>query len=72
MEFDTLRVSLQWMGRPPKPVRDAWGRALRLQSPGPVHRAGWDVWSVGPDGIDDHGGGDDILVGEDVAVVSTR
>jgi hypothetical protein len=48
-------------------VLDAWGRPIRTQIPGPVHRHGWDIWSCGPNGIDEQGGGDDILVGEDVA-----
>jgi hypothetical protein len=46
-------------------IHDAWGRPLRFQKPGPVHK-GWDLWSVGPDGIDEHGAGDDLLVGDNV------
>jgi hypothetical protein len=46
-------------------IRDGWGRPILYRCPGPVHRRGWDVYSVGPDGEDDHGGGDDILWGED-------
>jgi hypothetical protein len=52
-------------------VRDAWGHPIRWASPGPVHRHGWDLWSVGPNGIDEQGEGDDILVGEDVADVGS-
>jgi hypothetical protein len=53
--------------------RDAWGQPIRFRQPGPVHRNGWDIWSVGPNGIDEEGEGDDILVGEDdVAMVSSR
>jgi hypothetical protein len=52
---------------------DAWNHLVRYRCPGPVHRNGWDLYSLGPNGIDDRGGGDDILVGEDVApVVSGR
>lgn len=50
---------------------DAWGNRIRFRCPGVVHRRGWDLYSVGPDGIDEGGGGDDILVGEDVATVSS-
>jgi|SRR5579883_610164 len=48
-------------------VCDSWGNPIRLESPGPVHRKGWDVWSCGPNGVDERGGGDDILIGEDMA-----
>ena len=46
---------------------DAWGRVLCFACPGPVHKHGWDLWSCGPNGKDDQGTFDDILVGEDVA-----
>jgi hypothetical protein len=52
-------------------ARDGWGRRFLFSAPGPVHKHGWDIWSVGPNGIDEQGGGDDILVGEDVAEVSS-
>jgi hypothetical protein len=54
------------------PGLDPWGHVLVYECPGPVHFRGWDLYSVGPNGIDEHGGGDDILVGEDVADVSSR
>ena len=47
------------------PPRDGWGRPIRLLFPGPKHT--WDLWSFGPNGIDESGDGDDVLVGEDVA-----
>ena len=50
---------------------DAWGNLIRYRCPGPVHKRGWDLWSVGPNGVDEQGQGDDILVGEDVASLST-
>jgi hypothetical protein len=50
---------------------DGWGHLLLFHCPGPVHKHGWDVWSCGPNGIDEQGGGDDILVGEDLAPVTT-
>ncbi len=53
-------------------LRDEWGQPLRIQVPGPIHKRGWDVWSCGPNGIDEQGGGDDILVGEDVASLSSE
>ncbi len=43
---------------------DAWEAPLVYRSPGPVHRNGWDLYSVGPNGVDEQGKGDDILVGE--------
>ncbi len=55
------------------PMLDAWSHPLLYRCPGPVHKHGWDLWSVGPNGMDEKGQGDDILVGEDVAdVTSTR
>lgn len=48
---------------------DAWGNLIRYRCPGPNHKNGWDLWSVGPNGIDEQGAGDDLLVGEDVAEV---
>lgn len=35
---------------------DAWGRALRYVR----GSQGYELWSLGPDGIDDEGGGDDV------------
>jgi hypothetical protein len=55
-----------------KPVEDGWGNPLRYRCPGPVHRNGWDLWSCGPNGKDDQGTFDDILIGEDIAAVSTK
>jgi hypothetical protein len=52
-------------------VTDQWGHPIRLRVPGHVHAQGWDVWSCGPNGIDEQGQGDDILIGEDVAPVGT-
>jgi hypothetical protein len=53
------------------PFVDGWGRPLLCARPGPVHKRGWDLWSVGRNGIDEHGGGDDILIGEDIAAVGS-
>ncbi|HZV01327.1 MAG TPA: hypothetical protein VFF73_31735 [Planctomycetota bacterium] len=53
------------------PFRDGWGRPFLCARPGPVHRHGWDLWSVGPNGIDEQGNGDDILVGENVADIGS-
>jgi hypothetical protein len=50
---------------------DGWDRPVCYRCPGPVHKRGWDLWSCGPNGVDEQGGGDDILVGEDVAVVGS-
>jgi hypothetical protein len=51
--------------------QDGWLGSLRYAHPGPVHPNGWDVWSPGPNGIDERGRGDDILIGEDVAPIKT-
>ena len=50
---------------------DGWGRPIRVRAPGTVHKKGWDAWSIGEDGIDEQGSGDDLLAGEDVAPVTT-
>jgi hypothetical protein len=57
--LDRLYRSVVWM--------DAWNHPIIYRCPGPIHRHGWDLYSVGPNGIDEQGDGDDILVGEDVA-----
>ncbi len=44
-------------------VADAWGQPIRIRTPGQVHRC-WDMWSAGPNGIDEDGRGDDIIIGE--------
>ena len=46
-------------------IVDAWGRPLRDSCPGPIHPLAWDVWSCGPDGVDDEGRGDDLVAGGD-------
>jgi len=53
-------------------VRDGWGNPIIYRCPGPVHRHGWDLYSFGPNGVDEQGGGDDILMGEDVAEVGSK
>jgi hypothetical protein len=50
-------------------VRDAWGNPLLVRYPGSVHRRGFDFYSTGPNGLDEEGSGDDILVGADVGLV---
>lgn len=50
---------------------DGWGNPLRYRCPGPVHRDGWDLWSCGPNGKDDQGTFDDILIGADAAPISS-
>ena len=44
-------------GRMPK---DAWGREFRYDPEGRHNPGSFDLWSVGPDGVDDQGEGDDI------------
>jgi hypothetical protein len=62
---DALEVLDPVAGRPP--LVDAWGQPLLFRCPGRQHPHGWDLYSVGPNGRDELGSGDDILVGEDVA-----
>ena len=61
----------KWLAFLGHPLRDAWGHAIKVRCPGPVHTKGWDVWSCGANGVDEQGQGDDILVGEDVAEVGS-
>jgi hypothetical protein len=42
---------------------DGWGHPILFRSPGPIHADGWDAYSFGPNGIDEKGGGDDLIVG---------
>src|SRR5581483_12251661 len=46
-------------------LMDAWGHPIHFACPGPVHAAGWDLWSSGPNGVDEPGQ-DDLLLGEDL------
>jgi hypothetical protein len=45
--------------------QDPWGHPIVYRRPGPLHPRGWDIYSFGPDGEDDGGRGDDIVIGED-------
>ncbi len=47
-------------------IGDAWGNPLYYRCPGPIHKNGWDLISCGPNGVYEEGGGDDIVVGEDL------
>jgi hypothetical protein len=49
---------------------DGWGHPIRYRCPGVVHKKGWDFYSCGPNGRDDQGEFDDLVVGEDAAVTS--
>jgi hypothetical protein len=51
---------------------DEWRHLVRFASPGPIHRRGWDLWSCGPNGVDEGGEGDDIAVGEDISLVESH
>ncbi|HLK16972.1 MAG TPA: hypothetical protein VKT78_19360 [Fimbriimonadaceae bacterium] len=58
-------------------MRDAWGNPIYYRCPGPIHNNGWDLISCGPNGVFENGGGDDIVVGEDIpgglaAIASSR
>ncbi len=50
---------------------DAWRRPLLYRCPGPVHTNGWDLYSVGANRVDERGFGDDLVVGEDIALVGS-
>lgn len=47
-------------------VVDAWNNPRHYRSPGPMHRRGFFVLSCGPNGIDEEGAGDDILMGAEL------
>lgn len=39
---------------------DPWGNPYRYRYPGTHNIGGYDIWSVGPNGVDENGEGDDI------------
>ena len=43
-------------------IQDPWGLPFEYRSPGEIHEDGYDLWSRGPDGLDDEGkeGSDDL------------
>lgn len=45
---------------------DAWGHRFHYACPGNVHAKGWDLYSLGANGDDEAGAGDDLVTGEDV------
>lgn len=67
MGITATSETAELLNRGTYPGRDAWGWYLRYRCPGVVHPQGWDLYSVGPNGFDERGDGDDILVGEDTA-----
>jgi hypothetical protein len=73
---DWARVERDWEESYPSFIahnlQDAWHRPLIYRRPGPVHKRGWDLWSCGPNGMDEQGSGDDLLVGEDLAPIASR
>jgi hypothetical protein len=46
-------------------ANDAWGHPFVFRRPGRLHPKGWEIVSFGPNGEDDGGQGDDIVVGAD-------
>jgi hypothetical protein len=44
--------------------RDYWGNPIVYRSPSPLDgsQGSWVLYSFGPNGIDDHGGGDDVVI----------
>jgi hypothetical protein len=53
------------------PAKDSWGHVIQYRCPGPVHSHGWDFYSLGRNGEDELGQGDDIVVGEDIANIGS-
>ena len=45
-------------------IRDSWGRELVFRCPSKRTEAIFDLYSVGPNGVDEGGGGDDITCGD--------
>lgn len=64
-------LGTDWFNEDWFPALDAWGRLLVYRCPGPIHRRGWDLYSLGGNGVDEQGRGDDLLVGEDIAVIAS-
>jgi hypothetical protein len=51
---------------------DAWGRPFLFRAPGLVHPKGFDLYSTGPNGVDEGGDGDDIVGGGDSQATGLR
>jgi hypothetical protein len=66
-DLGVLLAALKARGLESKRARfmDLWGHRLRWACPGVVHKKGWDLYSLGPNGEDEQGSGDDIVTGED-------
>ncbi len=69
-DYKNGRWTLVWVGVDAG-VKDPWGNHYLYRCPGPVHRHGWDLYSLGPNGVDEQGQGDDIMVGEDVGAIGS-
>ncbi len=61
-EVDDERYSGPYMDGTFEELLDAWGKPYNYRSPGEVNEDGYDLWSAGPDGINDEGqsGSDDV------------
>ncbi len=66
-KLEDLLAALKAQGLESRRARfmDLWGHKLRWRCPGRVHTKGWDLYSIGPNGEDEEGAGDDILIGAD-------
>ncbi|HZU99060.1 MAG TPA: type II secretion system protein GspG [Planctomycetota bacterium] len=66
-KLEDLLAALKAQGLESRRARfmDLWGHKLRWRCPGRVHPKGWDLYSIGPNGEDEEGAGDDILIGAD-------
>jgi general secretion pathway protein G len=40
--------------------KDPWGQEYKYRFPSQKSKKSFDLWSIGPNGIDDNGGGDDV------------
>jgi len=73
--YDRFPETLDELVRPPvapdgsQPARflkstivptDGWGRSFFYKTPGNVDTERYDIWSAGPNGLDENGSGDDI------------
>jgi hypothetical protein len=62
LNLDAARVTTFLNGE--RFLLDPWGQPMRYRRPGLIHRNGWEMWSSGPNEVDEDGMGDDVVIGE--------